>query len=184
MLIALWENDIPFTYRHLEDPGAAEERVALWPVGRFPILVDDARTIAESSIIIEHLDLNHPGATRWLPEDRGAALEVRFMDRFFDNHVMTPMQKPVAEALRAAAGRKDEAWRKPPWRWTRPTPGWKRGWPGEPGRRATASRFSATSGLSLPPIGEALLRAGRRRGASLSLLLSAGRARPGLSRLP
>jgi glutathione S-transferase len=35
-------------------------------------------------------------------------LEVRFMDRFFDNYVMTAMQKPVSEALRAEATRKEE----------------------------------------------------------------------------
>ena len=108
VLIALWENDIPFTYRHLEEPGAAEERAALWPLGRFPILVDGGRTVAESSIIIEHLDLHHPGPVRLLPDDRAAALDVRFMDRFFDNHVMTPMQRPVSESLRADASRKEE----------------------------------------------------------------------------
>ena len=109
VLIALWENEIPFTYRHLEEPGAAEERAALWPLGRFPVLVDDGRTIAESSIIIEHLDLHHAEPVRLLPRDRDAALEVRFMDRFFDNYVMTAMQKPVSEPLRAEATRKEEA---------------------------------------------------------------------------
>ena len=109
VLIALWENDIPFTYRHLEEPGAAEERAALWPLGRFPVLVDDGRMIAESSIIIEHLDLHYPGPVRLLPNDRDAALEVRFMDRFFDNYVMAQMQKPVAEAIRAEGARKDVA---------------------------------------------------------------------------
>ena len=29
VLIAFWENDIPFTYRHLEHPGAADERARL-----------------------------------------------------------------------------------------------------------------------------------------------------------
>jgi glutathione S-transferase len=109
VLIALWENAIPFTYRHLEEPGAGEEHVALWPLGRFPVLVDDGRTIAESSIIIEYLDLHHAGPVRLLPENREAALEVRFMDRFFDNYIMTAMQKPVAETLRAEATRKEEA---------------------------------------------------------------------------
>ncbi len=109
VLIALWENDIPFTYRNLEDPGAADERAALWPLGRFPVLVDDGRTVAESSIIIEHLDLHHAGAVRFLPADRDAALEVRFMDRFFDNYVMSAMQKPVFEALRAEGARREEA---------------------------------------------------------------------------
>jgi glutathione S-transferase len=109
VLIALWENEIPFRYRHLEEAGAAEERAALWPLGRFPVLVDDGRTVVESSIIIEHLDLHHAGRVRWLPDDREAALEVRFMDRFFDNYVMTAMQRPVFEALRAEGARKEEA---------------------------------------------------------------------------
>ena len=109
VLIALWENEIPFTYRHLEEPGAAKERAALWPFDRFPVLVDDDHTIAESSIIIEHLDLHHTGVVRWLPEDRDAALEVRFMDRVFDNYVMTAVQKPVSEALRPEGARKEEA---------------------------------------------------------------------------
>jgi glutathione S-transferase len=109
VLMALWEKDIPFTYRHLEEPGANEERVALWPLGRFPVLVDNGRTIAESSIIIEHLDIHHPGPVRLLPEDRAAALEVRFLDRFFDNYVMTPMQKAIFEALRPEPTRQEEA---------------------------------------------------------------------------
>ena len=109
VLMALWEKELPFAYRHLEEPGAAEERQALWPLGRFPILVDNGRTIAESSIIIEHLDLGHPAPVRLLPADPAAALEVRFMDRFFDNYVMTPMSRPVAEALRAEPTRRDEA---------------------------------------------------------------------------
>lgn len=109
VLVALWENDTPFAYRHLEEPGAADERAALWPLGRFPVLVDDGATIAESSIIIEHLDLRHPGPVRFLPDDREAALEVRSMDRFFDNYVMAAMQKPVFEALRGQGGRTDEA---------------------------------------------------------------------------
>jgi glutathione S-transferase len=108
-LIAFWENDIPFTYRNLEEPGAADELKALWPINRFPVLVDGGRTIVESSIIIEHLDRHHPGATRFLPSDPDAALEVRFLDRFFDQYVMTAMQGPVFEALRSEATRKDEA---------------------------------------------------------------------------
>lgn len=65
--------------------------------------MDDGRTIAESSIIVEHLDLCQAGPVRLLPDDRRAALEIRFMDRFFDNHVMTTMQKPVLEMLHGEA---------------------------------------------------------------------------------
>jgi glutathione S-transferase len=109
VLVALWENDVPFTYRNLEDPQAAAERASLWPLGRFPVLLDDGETIAESTIIIEHLDLHHTGPVRLIPEDKRAALEVRFMDRFFDNYVMDVMSKPVFEAIKGEAGRKELA---------------------------------------------------------------------------
>ena len=108
-LVALYENDVPFEYRSLEDPSAMAELKERWPIARFPVLVDDGRTIVESTIIIEHLMLRHGGRVRWLPDDPVAALEVRFLDRFFDNHVMTAMQQPVFEALRQdQATRKDE----------------------------------------------------------------------------
>lgn len=109
VLIAFWENGTPFEYRHLETPGVAEARAALWPFGRFPVLVDDGRVVAESSIIIEHLGLHHAGPVSLLPADPAAALEVRFMDRFFDQYVMTEMQKPVFEALKTDGARKEEA---------------------------------------------------------------------------
>ena len=109
VLTALWERDIPFTYRHLEDPGAGEELAALWPIGKFPVLVDDGTTVIETSVIIEHLDLYHGDAAPMVPADPKAALEVRFLDRFFDQYVMTAMQGPVFEALRGEnADRKDE----------------------------------------------------------------------------
>ena len=55
----------------------------------------------EASIIIEHLALHHPGPVDLIPPDPTAALEVRLMDRCFDNYVMTPMQKIVFVRLRA-----------------------------------------------------------------------------------
>ena len=109
VLVALYENDVPFEYRMIEEPSAMAELKARWPFGRFPILVDAGRTIVESTIIIEHLMLEHGGRVRWLPDDPLAALEVRFLDRFFDNDVMTAMQGPVNEALRNGNARKDEA---------------------------------------------------------------------------
>ena len=108
VLVALHENELPFTYRMLEEPGAMDELKQRWPFGRFPLLVDDGRTVVESTIIIEHLMLAHGGRVRWLPPDPQQALEVRLLDRFFDNDVMAPMQKPVFEALRTDGTRKDE----------------------------------------------------------------------------
>jgi glutathione S-transferase len=109
VLVALYENDVPFEYRTLEEPSAMTELRARWPFARFPVLVDEGRTIVESTIIIEHLMLRHGGRVRWLPEVPLKALEARFLDRFFDNDVMTPMQKPVLEALKPAGARPEEA---------------------------------------------------------------------------
>jgi glutathione S-transferase len=106
-LIALYENDIPFEWRMLApgDDRVAAELEALWLLKRFPVLVDDGRTVVEASIIIEHLGLRHPGPVRLIPADPCAALDVRMMDRFFDNYVMTPMQRIVFERIRHAEHR-------------------------------------------------------------------------------
>jgi glutathione S-transferase len=101
-LIALYENETPFTYRMLDqsDPATFAEFAALWPLKRFPMLLDGGRPIAEATIIIEHLALRHPGPARLIPDDPDAALEARFMDRFFDNYVHAPLQAIVSDALR------------------------------------------------------------------------------------
>jgi len=104
-LIALYENDTAFEFRSLEDERAATEWIAFWPIKRFPLLLDGGRSVMESSVIIEYLDLHYPGRTPLLPRDAHATLEVRFMDRFFDNYVMTPMQKIVFDRLRGEENR-------------------------------------------------------------------------------
>ncbi|ATB32883.1 glutathione S-transferase family protein [Melittangium boletus] len=105
VLIALYENALPFELRKLDNAQAAEELAALWPLKRFPVLVDEDRTVMEASIIIEHLQLYHPGPVRLIPEDPRAALEVRTLDRFFDNYVSTPQQKIVFNQIRPEAHR-------------------------------------------------------------------------------
>jgi glutathione S-transferase len=99
-LIAFYENDIAFTYRSLEDPGANEELARLWPMKRFPILVDAGRTVLEATSIIEHLEANHPRPAPLIPRDPAAAVEVRMMDRVFDNYVSTPQGAIVFDSLR------------------------------------------------------------------------------------
>jgi glutathione S-transferase len=99
-LIALYENSTPFNYRIVEDAPAWAELESLWPIKKFPVLRDDEATIVESSIIVEYLMLHHPGHTRLIPSDEDAALGVRFLDRFFDNYVMSPMQTLVANRIR------------------------------------------------------------------------------------
>lgn len=107
VLTALYENGTPFKLRMLapDDEPVMTELAALWPLKRFPVLVDRGRTVVEASIIIEHLGLHHPGPVPLIPADAGDALEVRGMDRFFDNYIATPQQKIVFDAIRAAADR-------------------------------------------------------------------------------
>src|SRR4051794_35548167 len=83
-LIALYENDTPFT-PVMVDLGNAEERaelLKLWPIGKFPVLRDEERgsVIPESSIIIEYLDNHHPGRTRFIPADIDLARQTRLRD--------------------------------------------------------------------------------------------------------
>jgi glutathione S-transferase len=104
-LIALYENDTAFEFRSLEDKQAEREWAALWPIRRFPLLRDDDRSIMEASVIVEYLDLRYPGRITLVPRDADAAVDVRFMDRFFDNYIMTPMQKVVFDRLRAEGDR-------------------------------------------------------------------------------
>jgi glutathione S-transferase len=111
VLIALYENDTPFELRLLgpgapeSDRTAGDEHRELWPLQRIPVLVDKGRAVVESSIIIEHLGLEHPGRVRLIPEDPRAALGVRRLDRVFDNYVMTPMQRIVFDFIRAPEAR-------------------------------------------------------------------------------
>ncbi len=104
VLIACYETGTEFDYRSLEEPGAAAELAALWPLKRFPLLVDNGRPVMESSIIIEHVDQALTSERRMVPTD-ATALAVRWMDRFFDNYVMTPVQKIVADRMRAEVDR-------------------------------------------------------------------------------
>jgi glutathione S-transferase len=107
VLVAIYENDTAFSLRILgpEDPQAFRELEVLWPLKKFPVLVDARQVITESSVIIEHLMLHHPGASPLIPSDPKLALEVRMMDRFFDNYIMTPMQKLVSDCIRASDNR-------------------------------------------------------------------------------
>lgn len=102
VLIALYERDIAFEYRML-GPDQLENAARLkgyWPLGKFPVLAIDGTPVIETSIIIETLeDARYGNTQRLIPEDREAALDVRFMDRVFDNHVMNAMQQAVNQAL-------------------------------------------------------------------------------------
>jgi glutathione S-transferase len=104
-LIALYENETPFIYRVVEDAAGWAELESLWPIRKFPLLRDGETTIVESSVIVEYLMRRHPGTTRMIPVNDDAALRVRFLDRFFDNYVMSPMQTLVSDRMRTETER-------------------------------------------------------------------------------
>ena len=106
-LIALYENDTPFEFLKLspDSPEVYAEFARRWPIRKFPLLVDDDRQVMEATCIIEHLDVHHPGPARLIPADADAAVDVRVLDRFFDNYVSTPQQRVVYNQLRPGADR-------------------------------------------------------------------------------
>jgi glutathione S-transferase len=110
VLIALYENGTPFESLCLgpDTPQYSAEWLRRWPLGKFPLLVDGERNIVETTIIIEYLQLVHPGSVRLLPADPMAALDVRFLDRFFDLHVMSPVQHAVGAALTGDSMKRQE----------------------------------------------------------------------------
>jgi glutathione S-transferase len=109
VLIALYENDTPFEGQ-LVDLGDEASRAAfrkLWPIGKMPVLRDEARdrTVPESSIIIEYLAQHYPGRNELVPADPERARQCRLRDRFYDLYVQEPMQKVVTDRLRPAGAR-------------------------------------------------------------------------------
>lgn len=102
VLIAFDEYEIDFDFRMLspDNPDAISELEQLWPFGKFPVLVDDGEPLREATIIIEYLSLKYAKVNTLIPVDPMQALDVRFMDRFFDNYIATYQQKVVFNALR------------------------------------------------------------------------------------
>jgi glutathione S-transferase len=109
-LIALYANATRFEFRELgpDQPEHSTVVAAAGPGGQFPVLVDGAETVFETTSIIEHLHLHHPGPAPLLPADPAEAIRTRMIDRVFDLHVMSPMQEMVGEAIRAG-GQPDPA---------------------------------------------------------------------------
>ena len=102
VLIALYENDTPFEFRML-DPQHPQNMTVLqshWPMGKFPMLLDNGHPVFESTVIIEYLAQHYSGHTALLPDTAIEAAETRLMDRIFDNYVMNNMQAIVSNAMR------------------------------------------------------------------------------------
>jgi len=101
-LIALYENETPFEpiLVDLGDEASRAAFLAVYPVGKFPVIEEGGRIVPGSSSVIEYLAAHHPGKVRLVPEDADAALDVRIWDRFHDSYVHEQMQKIVLDRLR------------------------------------------------------------------------------------
>jgi glutathione S-transferase len=109
VLVALYEREVPFE-RVVVDLGDPEQRAALerlWPMGKFPVLRDEARgvTVPESTVIVQYLDRAHRGPPPLVPTDPDAALDALLWDRFFDQYIEAPLQKAVVDRLRPESAR-------------------------------------------------------------------------------
>jgi glutathione S-transferase len=106
VLVAFYENDTRFEPHivDLANETSSADFKKIWPIGKFPVLRDEAkdRTIPESSIIIEYLAQHYPGKTQLVPADADLARQTRMRDRFYDLYVQVPMQKVVGNRLRPA----------------------------------------------------------------------------------
>ena len=107
VLIALYENGTSFE-PIIVDGTTHADFLKVWPMGKFPVLVDAARgeTVPESSAIIDYLDRYHPGSVRFTSADPDLAWRTRLRDRFFDLHVHQHVQRIVGDRIRPA-DRKD-----------------------------------------------------------------------------
>jgi glutathione S-transferase len=102
VLIALYENSTAFEHHIVDLMGDASAFKKLWPIGKIPVLRDEARdkTVPETSIIIEYLQQHMPGPVTLIPGDVDPAREVRLQDRFYDLYVQLPMQKCMLDRMR------------------------------------------------------------------------------------
>lgn len=99
-ITAFYEKEITFEAKILDgSEPAAGEFAALWPIGKFPLLVDGERTVFEATGIIDYLEAKFPAAPRLIPGDPLLAAEARMWDRFFDNYVAYPQGRLVLAAI-------------------------------------------------------------------------------------
>jgi len=97
---ALYEKCISFESKLIDgSEPVASEFAALWPIQRFPVLIDDGHFVFEATGIIEYLEVRFSETPRLIPADPMLAAEVRMWDRFFDNYVSYPQGRVVFMAI-------------------------------------------------------------------------------------
>ncbi|MCA1750079.1 MAG: glutathione S-transferase family protein [Sphingomonadales bacterium] len=97
-LIPFYACDIPFEFRMLDQDHPENYAFVqkAHPAGKFPVLVDGDTVIVEATAIIEYLVASQEAARGLIPVDPRQAVNVRMLDRIFDNYVMGSMQRIVS----------------------------------------------------------------------------------------
>ena len=97
VLIAFYELDVPFASHQVDGLEGREALAELWPMASIPVLRDEEAelTIPESTTIVEYV-----ARGTLIPAGRAEALQARLWDRLGDQHLATPMQAIVGDALR------------------------------------------------------------------------------------
>lgn len=110
--VAFYETGVAFELAvlNLGDEAERARFLALWPLGKMPVLEDRARNqvVGESTVIIEHLAAVEPQAARLIPADPEAARRARLMDRVFDLYVQQSFQR-YGDNAREVPGARDAA---------------------------------------------------------------------------
>jgi glutathione S-transferase len=114
-LIALYANGTEFEFREIDQSVPKYESFTgkAHPSGQFPVLTDGDAVVVETSSIIEHLAVHHPGPAPLIPDDAAEAVVARMLDRVFDHYVMGNVQRVMATYFvnkddPAAGGLRDE----------------------------------------------------------------------------
>ena len=97
-LIALYANRTAFEFREIDPAVPKFESFAgkAHPSGQFPVLTDGDTIVVETSSIVEHLAVHHPGPSPLIPADPAEAVVARMLDRVFDHYVMGNQQRVMA----------------------------------------------------------------------------------------
>ena len=97
-LIELYANGTAFEFREVDHSVPKYESFTgkAHPSGQFPVLTDGDMIVVETSSIIEHLAVHHPGPAPLIPADPADAVVARMIDRVFDHYVMGNLQRIMA----------------------------------------------------------------------------------------
>ncbi|WP_417319251.1 glutathione S-transferase family protein [Emcibacter sp.] len=93
VLIAFYEKGLTFepVVIDFKNKAVHQAYLKLYPLGKIPLLItEQSRSIPESSIIIEYLDMNYMTGATLLPRDMDMARQARLKDRMYDLYLNNP----------------------------------------------------------------------------------------------